>query len=257
MIDAFKRDELIQLVCSIVLDCGNTAQKFRAYEREVVSVDGVSREIKARADTLLETELIEKLADIGYPILSEEKGLVQGHSSSNFRFVIDPLDGTYNFMRDLGHYSISVAFCLGVKPIFGVIYDIQSNTLYWGGADIPSRTSDGMALGVSTLSDGSRSCVLTGIPANMNTEDLETLSKFWQRIQCFSKIRMLGCASMSLVQIALGRAECYFEYDIMFWDVAAGLALVEGAGGSYKCVTGTKKHSVNVTATNGNSFFSS
>ena len=76
-------------------------------------------------------------------------------------------------------------------------------------------------------------------------------ASFLELIESYGKVRMLGAASMSLLQVAKGSAETYKEQDIMLWDVAAGLALVEGAGGYYDISEGSTEESINVIATNG------
>ena len=79
------------------------------------------REIKARADSALELEILEALQKTGLSILSEESGLIEGQRDPDYLFIVDPLDGTYNFVKDLGPCSISIALWRNARPAFGVV----------------------------------------------------------------------------------------------------------------------------------------
>ena len=92
----------------------------------------------------------------------------------------------------------------------------------------------------------------TGLPAHMDLNDNKLTANFWSPLLTFSKVRMIGSAAMSLVNVASGKADCYIEHEIMIWDVAAGIALVEGAGGKVIYSYGSRENSMNVIATNKN-----
>ena len=127
---------LINLTKEVILECTDSIYKFNSKEKELSLVGTNSREMKAEADILLEKRIIKGLSKIGYPILSEETGLIQGKPNSQFRFIVDPLDGTYNFVRGLGPCAISIGFWDKATPIFGVVYDILNKNLFWGGKNL-------------------------------------------------------------------------------------------------------------------------
>ncbi len=94
------------------------------------------REIKAAADKVMEDAIVEVLAGAALPILSEERGYVASQRPSSYWFVVDPLDGTFNFVKGLGPSAISVALWADQTPIFGVIYSLEERQLFWGGSGL-------------------------------------------------------------------------------------------------------------------------
>lgn len=188
------------------------------------------REVKSMADGVLEDVILKSLSKSGLDILSEECGLVSGIRPEQFRFIVDPLDGTFNFVRKLGPCAISIALWSADRPLFGVIFDLVNGSLFWGGKEL-GAWKDGSPIQVSRVSDISRAAICTGFPVRFNFADENAWGSFRDRVTPFAKVRMLGSAASSLACVADGRAEVYYEESIMLWDVAAGIALVEGAGG--------------------------
>ena len=86
--------------------------------------DHLDKEVKALADSFLDEYLLSELEPFGIPILTEESGLRGGSKDSDYLFIVDPLDGTYNYIRNFGSSAISVALFKKNKPIFGVIFDL-------------------------------------------------------------------------------------------------------------------------------------
>jgi myo-inositol-1(or 4)-monophosphatase len=191
----------------------------------------VPREIKADADLIIEKLLIDELSVSGLNILSEERGFVRSKNGSDLRFIIDPIDGTVNFVRNIAECSISVALFDGNNPIFGVIGSYPSLDIAWGGKEMGSFIG-GIPIGVSSISDVNLGILCTGYPSRFDFNS-DIVLKHQNLIKSFNKIRMLGSASQSLLKVAKGSVEAYCENNIMIWDVAAGLAIVEGAGGEY------------------------
>jgi len=191
----------------------------------------IPREIKARADVVIEQLILEQLRPTGIDILSEESGLIQGEQTSNLRFIVDPIDGSVNFVRGILECSISIALFDGEKPIFGVLASYPSGKVAWGGKTIGAFLANDK-LSVSTINKSEKGILCTGFPSRFNFDD-KSISSHVYLMAKFSKTRMLGSASQSLLQVAKGAAEAYFESNIMIWDVAAGLAIVEGAGGKF------------------------
>ena len=208
------------------------------------------REIKALADVVLENEILAELIPTGIPVLSEEAGLVCGESDTALRFIVDPLDGTFNYLRRLGPWAVSVALWRDALPVFGVIYSADDDAVFWGGPDLGAFCGDD-PITVSETSDRSRASVCTGVPARADLGDPVFRNRLWEVVSSFGKVRMLGSAAASLVRVASGIADSYCEDGIMIWDVAAGIAIVEGAGGSHFSRPGRTEFSVEVFASNG------
>ncbi len=205
------------------------------------------REMKAKADVLLEGLILNQLKSTGIPILSEEAGEL--HGAGDLKWIVDPLDGTVNYMRGLAPCAVSIALYLGDSPIFGVIGEYPSGKLAWGGCSFGSFI-DEHPIQVSAIQIKNQAVICTGFPSRFDFTDAATVD-FIGLVSPFGKVRMLGAASLSLLQVAKGSADAYAEQDIMIWDVAAGLALIEGAGGSVTILPGRYQYSHNVFATNG------
>ena len=209
----------------------------------------IPKEVKARADTIIEKILIDKLVISGLSIVSEESGLIQSDSNSSLRFIIDPIDGTVNFVRGIPICSISVALFDGDLPVFGVLASYPSGAIAWGGKKIGAFV-DNLEIKVSSIDRADMGILCTGFPSRFEFNS-ESMAKQTKLMSKFSKVRMLGSATQSLLFVAQGSAEMYAETDIMLWDVAAGLAIIEGAGGFCFTNPGSIEYALEVIASNG------
>jgi myo-inositol-1(or 4)-monophosphatase len=208
----------------------------------------VPREVKAEADIIIEKILIDKLSISDLSILSEESGLIKSESNSNLRFIIDPIDGTVNFIRGICNCSISVALFDGNTPVFGVLASYPSGIIAWGGKGIGAFMGE-MPINVSSIKDTKKGVLCTGFPSRFEFNS-KTILEQMNLLQSFNKVRMLGSASQSLLQVAQGSVEAYVESNIMIWDVAAGLAIVEGAGGEFRINKQDYNYPIEVIASN-------
>jgi myo-inositol-1(or 4)-monophosphatase len=209
-------------------------------------------ELKSKIDIELNILIKKKLEKVNIPILSEEeyeKAEEDIITKSKLWWIVDPLDGTINFVRNLGSCGISIALYSDTTPMFGVIAEYPSGDIYWGGRDIGSFVN-GSKINVSEKNDPNGSVACTGKPSRLILNK-NIFLLFFNLFNSFGKVRMLGSASISLIKLARGDAEFYSEREIMIWDVAAGIAIVEGAGGVVSVESGNHKYALNVTATNG------
>ena len=220
--------------------------------RATLSVEESGREVKLRADGLLNETIIEELKDSHINILSEETGVSYHSHEEEFEWIIDPLDGSANFSRGITLCGISLALCQKGYPVAGILYDLNTQTLIVGCKEKGAR-SNGQLIQTASTSELNQAILCTGFPAraSFRKQDLE---KTILQIQKFQKIRMLGSAVQSLIYLARGLTDAYIEKDIMIWDVAAGLAIVEAAGGKWHWEQGSKRHSRNVFASGPNLF---
>lgn len=207
------------------------------------------RELKAVEDQILEDFIIKRLRVTGLDILSEEIGNLTSGDGDGLRWVLDPLDGTVNYVRGLGPCAVSLALCRGDVPVFGVVGEFPSGRVAWGGISYGSFWSD-VPISVSKISDKKQAIICTGFPSRFEFNQ-KGLDWFASTMGAYAKIRMLGAASLSLLHVAKGSAEVYAERNIMIWDVAAGLAILEGAGGSFTMARDDHSDSYNVFASNG------
>jgi len=192
--------------------------------------DFVSNADKKAEDTIYK-EL--KKARPSYGFVMEEGGEVAGDDEHTW--IIDPLDGTTNFLHGIPHFAISIGLQKGTEIIAGVIYDPIKDELFYaekgGGAFLNDRR-----LRVSARHNLQESLLATGVPFaihDKNTRDQfqNTLEKVMPQV---AGVRRFGAASLDLAYVAAGRFEAYWERPLNDWDIAAGIVLVREAGG-YVC----------------------
>jgi len=119
-------------------------------DRSYVHSGELPREVKAVADTVLEQDILQVLAAAEIPVLSEESGYLAVERPGSRWFIVDPLDGTFNFVKGLGPCAVSIALWQDQTPVFGVIYSLIERQLAWGGAKFRAYI-DGRPISVSTL----------------------------------------------------------------------------------------------------------
>ena len=188
------------------------------------------RDIKLQADIDSEKMIRSAFEQTGIPIIGEEIGgepawLNEGHLC----WVVDPLDGTFNYLRNLPASCVSIGLMLGWKCVFGVIHDFNINETFWGGPGLGCFLND-KPLHPKWAFDKAQACLMTGFPASYDFSSTK-IQQFIKQVQSFKKIRMNGSAAIALSTVAAGRADAYFEEGTRAWDIAAGAAIVEGAGG--------------------------
>jgi len=191
------------------------------------SVDSqLGRDIKLRADREAESIVLDALhGGAAYPILSEESGQIGAIGAAEPYWVVDPLDGTYNYFRGLPLCCVSVALCAGDQPLFGCIFDFNHNEMFTGGPGGPLRCN-----GALLASAPGADFLATGLPRKGDFS-ADRLARFGPHVAAWKQVRLLGSAALSLAWVAAGRLDAYEEAGILWWDVAAGVALVRAAGG--------------------------
>ena len=243
-----------ELLDEVKLIVSNVASSFEQYNnpkfKDYLHSPENNKEIKSFADSFFEKKILTQLTPFGFPILTEESGYLTNNSNSDTFFIVDPLDGTFNFVKGLGPCALSIALWRDKKPIFGVIYDLVTRQLIYGGSKFGSYC-DNNKITVSDTKNKSDASICTGFPTRFELND-SNLNDFFNIIKPFAKVRMIGSASISLANVARGISDVYFERDIMLWDIAAGIAIVDGAGGKYLLKESSERWSYEVHASNAN-----
>ncbi len=212
----------------------DTARKAGAHLRALALkhkavLSEVCRDIKLQADRDSEAIILEALSKSEYPVLAEESG-EHGLTDDDAPFwVVDPLDGTLNFSRGLSICCTSIALCHKNEALLGVVYDFNHDECFQGGEGAPAQCND-TPIHVSKVAQTGDAILATGFPVNRDFGN-DAMNDFLGQLQQFKKVRLLGSAALSLANVSCGRVDAYAEDDIMFWDVAAGIALVQAAGG--------------------------
>jgi len=188
-----------------------------------------SKDIKLEADISAENIIKFILNEESlFPILAEESGKSVDDLGSTF-WVVDPLDGTANYSRDIPICCVSISLIIDLEPVMGVIYDFNNKDLYEGSIFRPASLN-GQALNVSSILKSSDGILVTGLPNNTDYSDVAML-KMIKDFQDWKKVRMIGSAAMASAYVASGKADVYKEFGTYLWDVAAGAAIVNAAGG--------------------------
>jgi len=211
--------------------------------------ENIGREVKIRADRELNDLLFKELRNRSlFNIISEEKheNTIQ---KNEYNWILDPLDGSFNYLRGIPIYCISLGLWKGLEPVLGVIYDLTRNDIYHGIIGDGSYKNNNQ-IKVSEVNNFSDAVLCTGFPVNFSYSE-DTIIEFTNNIQRYKKIRLFGSAAMSLSLVASGIIDAYNEENIMVWDVAAGIAIVKAAGGNVEFSQGSVQNSFNVSVTNG------
>ena len=230
----------------------NLIRDFGEVEKLQVSIKGPG-DFVTMTDKKVEKILINELqkARSNYSILSEEIGEIK--NDEEFRWIIDPIDGTSNFLHGIPHFGISVALEKNKEIICGIIFDPIKNEIF------STEKGNGSYLNNQRIRVSSRKkledCILfTGGPrhASKNKEvTLEEYKKFSAKV--FIPIRKMGSAALDMAYVAAGRCDGCWHRDLNYWDIAAGILLVKEAGGFVTDFIGTDKYIENKTILAANS----
>ena len=193
-----------------------------------------AKDVKLQADQECEQLIRRLFAEKGnLPVIGEEEGGDAAWLERNeLYWIVDPLDGTSNYLRYNPGCCVSIGLWRGSEPILGVIYDFNRDELFTGGAD-RALTLNQQPVTPQWVNDMRQAVLFTGFPEKFDFSD-ERLKAFIADTQRFKKIRMIGTSALALAYVAVGRGDVYFEKPIKLWDVAAGLALIKAAGGAFR-----------------------
>ncbi len=194
-----------------------------------LSSDG--RDIKSEADLQAESAMLDVIrGNSDIPVLSEEAGADDTAARAEAIWVVDPLDGTMNFMRGLPACCTCAALVVNGHPVLGVVHDLVHDERWLGGTNLPT-TCNGNPVQASACASLDQAVLSTGFPRTFEFT-AEAMDLFTRRMASVKKVRMIGAAAMSLAWASGGRVDLHAESRTFLWDIAAGVALVEGAGGA-------------------------
>ena len=188
----------------------------------------IKLDLDVRAQALITEVLLSAFPD--HAIFGEEG--IAGNQASEWQWIVDPIDGTVNYFYAIPHFCISIALRRGEEIQVGVIYDPMRDEMWAverGGA--PTLNGAPMAVSARTqLSDAVLSVGFSKTKATISA-GIPLLEKYVMRAR---KCRLMGSAALDLAYVACGRLDAYIEQSVSLWDVAAGMILVESAGGKFK-----------------------
>ena len=225
------RSALMNVMLKAARKAARTLKRdFGEIEHLQVSLKGPANFVTAadrRAEQILHEELV--LARPGYGFLGEEGGMREGADKTH-RWIVDPLDGTMNFLHGIPHFAISIALEREGTIVAGLIYNPANDELFTAERGKGSFVND-QRLRVAArtrLADAVVACALPhpsrGDPELTRKEHIATQGKV-------AGLRRFGAASLDLAWVAAGRFDAYWERGLSPWDIAAGIILVREAGG--------------------------
>ncbi len=225
-----KLNEICSQVIDIAKETGDYIRKERlSFTPEMIKSKGVHNYV-SHVDKNAEKMLVERLSklipDSGF-IAEEGTGK---RNTGGFNWVIDPLDGTTNFIHGLPPYSVSLALTEGDQVMLGVVYEINLNECFYSWQGAPAYLNGG-EISVSNTGKVTDSLIATGFPYT----DFSQMGPFIDSFKFFMEnshgLRRLGSAAVDLSYVACGRFDAFYEYGLNAWDVAAGAFIVLQAGG--------------------------
>jgi myo-inositol-1(or 4)-monophosphatase len=185
----------------------------------------------SRADHKAEQDIFEELsrARPKYGFIMEERGEVEGTDNSN-RWIVDPLDGTTNFLHGVPHFAISIGLERDRQPYAGVVFNPATDELFWAEKGEGAYLND-RRIRVSGRDDLSASLFACGLPFAGRPGRKEALGEAERVLEKTAGVRRFGAAALDLAWVAAGRYDAYWERGLNNWDIAAGAILVREAGG--------------------------
>ncbi len=187
-----------------------------------------------RSEEIIYTELSKARPDYGF--LMEERGAT-GSNAAEYRWIVDPLDGTTNFLHGIPHWNISIALEYKGEVIAGIVHDPVKQETFRAekgtGAFMRNRR-----LRVSGRTDFDQAVILTGAPRRALAEHVAFMNEYNAIQLAGASLRRFGAAALDLVYVAAGRAEGFWERNLNAWDMAAGSIIIRESGGRVSDIDG-------------------
>ena len=223
---------------NLMIKAGEKASKrlirdFGEVENLQVSVKGPT-DFVSNADTNAEKIIINELSKMkkNFSILSEETGYIKNKDEKNI-WIIDPIDGTSNFLHGIPHFAISIALQSYDEIICGLIFDPIKNEMFYAEKDNGSYLNNKR--------------IRVSKKKNVNACLFATNGNKYKNVNVST--RKTGCAALDMAYVAAGRFDGYFQENLNLWDIAAGIILVKEAGGILNNINLSKKENLDIKAT--------
>lgn len=236
-------EQLCEQVIAVVRPVGDYMREQRRRFNDVEIAKKGVRDFVTAVDLHAERTLVQKLRDIlpeaGY--VTEEKTVEQ--YSHTYNWIIDPLDGTMNYVHGIPVYSISVALQHAGKIVLGVVYEVAHDEMFYAWEGSPAYCN-GELIRISGCQELSDALIATGFPYirhDARTRAIADTLKYF--LDHGRDIRRLGTAATDLCYVACGRLDVYYEGFLNIWDIAAGVLIVQQAGGVAVNFKGEKRYS--------------
>lgn len=220
----------------VMIDAARKAARPMRRDFNEVSQLQVSRKGTAdfvtAADLKAEQTLFEELSRVrpGYGFLGEERGMVEG-SDKTHTWIVDPIDGTTNFIHAIPHFAINIALEREGAIVAGVTYNPIAEEMFWAEKGRGAFLNNEVRLRVSARRNLPDCLIATGIPFAGRPGQTRFLKELHAVAPQVSGVRRFGAAALDMAWVAAGRYDAYWERDLNQWDIAAGVVIVQEAGG--------------------------
>ncbi|XP_010695784.2 phosphatase IMPL1, chloroplastic [Beta vulgaris subsp. vulgaris] len=221
----------------VVMDAVNKPRK--------ISYKGLT-DLVTETDKMSEAAILEVVGANfkDHLILGEEGGII-GEASSDYLWCIDPLDGTTNFAHGYPSFAVSVGVLFRGRPVAAAVVEFVGGAMCWNTRTFTAIAGggafcNGQRIQVSATDLVERSLLVTGFGYEHDDAWVTNINLFKEFTDISRGVRRLGAAAVDMCHVAIGVADAYWEYRLKPWDMAAGVLIVEEAGGAVTCMDGGK-----------------
>ena len=246
-----------ELLCNKVIAIARLTGNFirkeaMAFDSGAVEYKGLN-DIVSYVDKEAERQLVENLKKVlpNSGFITEEDETKNTYEKP-FTWIIDPLDGTTNFVHGIPTFSISIALYEGEEPVLGIVYEMNRGEMFYSYKGAPAFLNN-KEIQVSKIATLSKSLLGTGFPYYEFEKQPQYIKLLNELMQKTHGVRRIGSAAVDLAYVACGRFDAFFEYNLNSYDVAAGSFLVKQAGGTIHNFSGGDEflNEREIVATNG------
>jgi myo-inositol-1(or 4)-monophosphatase len=247
---------MLQQITNQVTEVAREAGEFIRQERknfdperiEFKGLNDLVSYVDKTAEQKIVAALQKVLPEAGF--ITEEKTTTK--IGERYNWVIDPLDGTTNFIHGLPVFSVSIALQEYDQVVAGVVYEVNQDECFYASTDTPAYLN-GSEIKVSKAPTISDSLLATGFPYYDFSKQAQYINLFSELMKSCHGLRRMGSAAVDLAYTACGRFESFYEYNLNSWDIAAGIVIVKQAGGDVVNFSGGSEviNSRELLATNG------
>jgi myo-inositol-1(or 4)-monophosphatase len=223
-------EQVIQKVIEIAKQAGGFIRRQKkTFTPDKIEIKGLN-DLVSYVDKTAEEKIVAGLKNVvpGAGFITEEKTI--NKTGERYNWIIDPLDGTTNFIHGLPVYSVSIALQEFDELILGVVYEINQDECFYAWKGSPAYLN-GHEIKVSSSQTLDKSLLATGFPYYDFKKQPAYIEIFTELMRSCHGLRRLGSAAVDLAYTACGRFDGYYEYNLNAWDVAAGIVIVRQAGG--------------------------
>jgi len=224
----------LEQIATQVIEIAKQAGDFIRQERKTFNIDKVEYKglndlvsyVDKTAEGVIVAGLEKVLPEAGFITEEQTKTTI----AERYNWIIDPLDGTTNFIHGVPSFSVSIALKEYDELVLGVVYEINLDECFYAWKGSPAYLN-GKEIKVSKAPKIADSLIATGFPYYDFTKQPQYINLFTHLMKNSHGLRRLGSAAVDLVYTAAGRFDAFYEYNLNAWDVAAGIVIVRQAGG--------------------------